>query len=157
MRRWLMTFEITFLGTTATLGAKAITFWSNMKTFGHLTHSTIYTYLTFLGDWWADKFERAASSRQSFDGPPSPARPVGLPQFTICPQAGLEPLGPTHRGPTRSGSLPCHRVHPLGDVQVPLQPSHSGLPSTNHFFSTVFWAKTSFGLMGDQGDMFACG
>ena len=45
MRRWLMTFEITFLGTTATHGAKAITFWSNMKTFGHLMHSNIYSPL----------------------------------------------------------------------------------------------------------------
>ena len=38
-RRWLMTFKISFLGFRVTLGAKAIGFWSNMKTFCHLTHS----------------------------------------------------------------------------------------------------------------------
>ena len=38
MRRWLMIFEISFLGIIVTLGAKANVFWSNMETFCHMTH-----------------------------------------------------------------------------------------------------------------------
>lgn len=40
-QRWLMTFKISFLGFRVTLGTRAIGFWSNMKTFCHLTHSTV--------------------------------------------------------------------------------------------------------------------
>ena len=55
-RRWLMTFKISFLGFRVSLGAKAIGFWSNMKTFCHLTHSNVHAYTCSAAVLWSMAF-----------------------------------------------------------------------------------------------------
>ena len=42
MRRWLMDLETSFMGFIVTLEAKISGFWSNMATFDHMTHSSVY-------------------------------------------------------------------------------------------------------------------
>lgn len=82
--------------------------------------------LCFAGNWRAVEPARAAPSGQQADGAAASVGTVGLSQLSIHPQAGHEPMGAAHRGPAGPGYQPRHRVHPVRDLQVHLQPAHPG-------------------------------
>merc|ERR1712026_110892 len=63
----------------------------------------------------------------------SPTQPwtPGLPELQVHPEAGQQPLGAAHRGPTDARGVSRHRVHPDRDLQVSVQPSRpSQRPTT---------------------------